>query len=133
MTSTPRGKPASAKRISLQVAVPRIVMLDGEEVSTGIFKTPVLKRVQMRALNLDGDRQADLWVHGGRDKAVYAYPSEHYADWKKELPGTPVPWARSGKISQRGDFWKTKYSSEIPSRLARRKWPPRSPEFPASS
>jgi MOSC domain-containing protein YiiM len=83
--------------ISVQVAVPRTVMLDGEEVSTGIFKTPVEKRLQMRALNLEGDRQADLSVHGGRDKAVYAYPSEHYAFWKKELPDTELPWGSFGE------------------------------------
>lgn len=83
--------------ISVQVAIPRTVMLDGEEVSTGIFKVPVQKRLQMRALNLDGDRQADLSVHGGRDKAVYAYPSEHYAFWKKELPGTELPWGSLGE------------------------------------
>jgi MOSC domain-containing protein YiiM len=83
--------------ISVQVAVPRIVMLDGEEVSTSIFKTPVEKRLRMRALNLDGDRQADLLVHGGRDKAVYAYPSEHYAFWTKELPDTELPWGSFGE------------------------------------
>jgi MOSC domain-containing protein YiiM len=87
----------SPKLISLQVAMPRAVMCNGEEVSTGIFKVPVLKRVQMRAFNLDGDRQADLSVHGGRDKAVYAYPSEHYAYWKKELPGTALPWGSFGE------------------------------------
>jgi MOSC domain-containing protein YiiM len=83
--------------ISVQVAIPRTVIVDGEEVSTGIFKIPVQKRIRMRALNLDGDRQADLSVHGGRDKAVYAYPSEHYAYWKRELPGTPLPWGSFGE------------------------------------
>ncbi len=87
----------SAKLISVQVAIPRTVIVDGEEVSTGIFKTPVRKRVQMRALNLDGDRQADLSVHGGRDKAVYAYPSEHYGYWKKQLPDTALPWGSFGE------------------------------------
>jgi MOSC domain-containing protein YiiM len=101
MTSTPRAKmekPVSAKLVSVRVAVPRIVMLDGEEVSTGIFKTPVLKRVPMGALNLDGDRQANLSVHGGRDKTVFAYPSEHYAYWKRNSPGHRFRGARSGKI-----------------------------------
>jgi len=51
----------------------------------------------MRTLNLDGDRQADLSVHGGRDKAVYAYPSEHYAFWKRELPGVELPWGSFGE------------------------------------
>ena len=83
--------------ISMQVGLPRTVLLDGEEVSTGIFKTAVQKRVRLRVLNLDGDRQADLSVHGGRDKAVYAYPSEHYTYWKNELPGTPLPWGSFGE------------------------------------
>ena len=83
--------------ISVQVGVPRTVLLDGEEISTGIFKMAVQKRIQMRALNLDGDRQADLSVHGGRDKAVYVYPSEHYPFWKKELPGISLPWGSFGE------------------------------------
>jgi len=87
----------SPKLISVQVGVPRTVLLEGGEVSTGIFMTPVQKRVQMRALNLEGDRQADLSIHGGRDKAVYAYPSEHYAYWKKELPGVELPWGSFGE------------------------------------
>jgi MOSC domain-containing protein YiiM len=57
----------------------------------------------MRSLNLEGDQQADLSVHGGRDKAVYAYPSEHYANWKKELPGTALPWGSFGEnLSTKG-------------------------------
>lgn len=87
----------SPKLISIQVGVPRRVLLDGGEVSTGIFKNPVHQRILMRPHNLDGDRQADLTVHGGRDKAVYAYPSEHYAYWKNELPGVDLPWGSFGE------------------------------------
>ncbi len=83
--------------ISLQVGMPRIVTRDGQEVVTGIFKSPVQTRVTMRHLDLDGDRQADLTVHGGRDKAVYAYPSEHYPFWKKELPEEDFPWGAFGE------------------------------------
>ena len=83
--------------ISVQVAVPRVVMRGSDEVATGIFKMPVQKRVMMRALNLDGDLQADLVNHGGRDKAVYAYPSEHYAFWKNELTGVELPWGSFGE------------------------------------
>lgn len=83
--------------ISVQVGTPRTVALDGVEVSTGIFKTPVSQRIQMRTLNLDGDRQADLTVHGGRDKAVYGYPSEHYSYWQEELPGVNLPWGSFGE------------------------------------
>ncbi len=87
----------SPKLISLQVGLPRTVPLNGEAVSTGIFKLPVAKRVQMRELNLDGDRQADLTVHGGRDKAIYGYPSEHYPYWRDQLPGVDLPWGSFGE------------------------------------
>ncbi|MEH2307539.1 hypothetical protein [Nostoc sp.] len=63
--------------ISVNVGLPREVLWKGKTVTTGIFKEPVEGRVMMQALNLDGDRQADLSVHGGKDKAVYAYPFEH--------------------------------------------------------
>ena len=53
--------------------------------------------VQLRALNLDGDRQADLGVHGGPYKAVYAYPSEHYPFWQQELPSTDLPYGMFGE------------------------------------
>lgn len=64
---------------------------------TGIFKFPVETRLRMRELNLDGDRQADLSVHGGPNKAVYVYPSEHYPFWRKELPGMELPWGALGE------------------------------------
>jgi MOSC domain-containing protein YiiM len=83
--------------ISLQVGLPRIVPSHGQPVATGIFKSPVPGRVLMRTLNLDGDRQADLTVHGGQDKAVYAYPSEHYPFWKTQLPGVELPWGSFGE------------------------------------
>ena len=83
--------------ISLQVGLPRIVPSHGEPVATGIFKSPVPGRVRMRTLNLDGDQQADLTVHGGQDKAVYAYPSEHYPFWKTQLPGVELPWGSFGE------------------------------------
>jgi MOSC domain-containing protein YiiM len=85
------------KIISLNVGLPRLVVDRGEPVSTGIYKEPVAVRVMMRTLNLDGDRQADLSVHGGPFKAIYAYPSEHYAFWKKELPGMDLPWGMFGE------------------------------------
>lgn len=83
--------------ISVQVGVPRAVLRDGEEISTGIFKTPVQARVRMNQLNLVGDQQADLSVHGGRDKAVYAYPSEHYTFWKRALATEELPWGSFGE------------------------------------
>ena len=87
----------SPKLVSVQVGIPRVALRDGEEVLTGIFKSPVAHRVRMNRLNLEGDRQADLTVHGGPDKAVYAYPSEHYAFWKNELPGVELPWGSFGE------------------------------------
>ena len=85
------------KIISINVGRPRLVMRNGEPVSTGIFKEPVHGRVMMRTLNLDGDRQADLSVHGGPEKAVYVYPSEHYTFWKRELPDMELPWGVFGE------------------------------------
>ncbi len=85
------------KLISVNVGLPRLAMRNGEPVSTGIFKEPVSDRVILRTLNLDGDRQADLSVHGGPSKAVYAYPSEHYQYWKHELPEMELPWGMFGE------------------------------------
>ena len=85
------------KLISVNVGLPRVVMSNGEPVSTGIFKEPVAGRVTLRTLNLDGDRQADLSVHGGPSKAIYVYPSEHYDYWKGELPGMKLPWGMFGE------------------------------------
>ncbi|HSS21693.1 MAG TPA: MOSC domain-containing protein [Pyrinomonadaceae bacterium] len=85
------------KLISLNVGRPQIVIRNGEPVSTAIYKKPVAGRVNLRKLNLDGDRQADLSVHGGPTKAVYIYPSEHYEYWKRELPGMELPWGMFGE------------------------------------
>lgn len=75
------------KLTSTQVGLPREVFWQGRSVTTGIFKEPVTGPVMVRTLGLDGDGQADLSVHGGPDKAVYAYPVEHYVYWRQELPG----------------------------------------------
>lgn len=85
------------KLISVNVALPRLASYQTQSVKTGIFKQPVSGSVELRTLNLDGDRQADLAVHGGPFKAVYAYPSEHYAFWAEELPGTQLPWGMFGE------------------------------------
>jgi MOSC domain-containing protein YiiM len=83
--------------ISVNLGVPREVDWKGQRVRTGIFKQPVADRVMARKLNLDGDRQADLTVHGGEEKAIYAYPAEHYAFWRQELPGMELPWGMFGE------------------------------------
>jgi MOSC domain-containing protein YiiM len=85
------------KLISVNVGLPREVMWHGRSVTTGIFKEPVDGRVAMQTLNLDGDRQADLSVHGGPYKAVYCYPLTHYDYWKKELPGRDLPMGMFGE------------------------------------
>jgi MOSC domain-containing protein YiiM len=71
---------------SVNVGLPREVVWRGKPIRTGIYKEPVAGRVSLRRTNLDGDRQADLRVHGGPNKAVYAYPSEHYELWSRERP-----------------------------------------------
>lgn len=83
--------------ISLNVARPRLMVYKGATINTGIFKKPVSGRIALRTLNLNGDRQADLSVHGGPYKAVYAYPSEHYRYWRQELPEMDLPWSMFGE------------------------------------
>jgi MOSC domain-containing protein YiiM len=83
--------------ISVNVGLPREVLWRGISVSTGIFKQQVEDRVALRKLNLHGDRQADLSVHGGEFKAVYCYPLEHYSYWKKELPERELPMGSFGE------------------------------------
>jgi len=83
--------------ISLNVGKPQLVIVNDQPVSTGIFKEPIADRVMLRTLNLEGDRQADLSVHGGPYKAVYVYPSEHYLFWKHELPEMELPWGMFGE------------------------------------
>jgi len=96
------------KIISVNVGLPRLVLRNGEPVSTGIFKEPVDGRVMMRTLNLDGDRQSDLSVHGGPEKAVYVYPSEHYEFWKRELPDMDLPWGMFGENLTTTGLFETK-------------------------
>jgi MOSC domain-containing protein YiiM len=85
------------KLLSINVARPRIVIAKGQRISTGIFKLPVEGPVMLRRLNLDGDRQADLSVHGGASKAVYAYPSEHFPYWRAQLPEMEITYGTFGE------------------------------------
>lgn len=82
---------------SLNVGLPREIFHESRRVKTGIFKQPVPARVRVTALNLEGDEQADLTVHGGPSKAVYAYPSVHYEFWRKELPEMTLSWGMFGE------------------------------------
>jgi MOSC domain-containing protein YiiM len=83
--------------VSVNVGIPREVAWKGMRVETGIFKDPVDGPVAVGKLNLAGDRQADLTVHGGPEKAVYAYPSEHYQFWKEQLPKVSFAWGKFGE------------------------------------
>jgi MOSC domain-containing protein YiiM len=83
--------------VSVNVGLPRTVRWKGRDVSTAIFKQPVEGRVPLRRLNLAGDRQADLSVHGGADKAVYVYPIEHDVYWRKELDAEKLPLGAFGE------------------------------------
>ena len=83
--------------ISVNVGQPREVVWRGQIVETGIFKEAVEGRIAIRRLNLEGDRQADLTVHGGLDKAIYAYPAEHYSFWREQFPEMELPWGMFGE------------------------------------
>ena len=88
---------ADMKLISVNVGLPREVPWNGGSVATGIFKESAPGPIRVERLNLAGDRQADLSVHGGPDKAVYAYPSEHYTYWRRELGDGELPWGMFGE------------------------------------
>ena len=85
------------KIVSVNTGLPREVLWHGQVVTTGIFKEPVEGGIAVRKLNLDGDRQADLTVHGGEYKAVYCYPVAHYEYWRQELPGRQLPMGMFGE------------------------------------
>lgn len=83
--------------VSVNVGGPRAVEWGGDVLRTSIFKEPVAGPVTVRRLNLDGDEQSDLSVHGGPNKAVYAYHAEHYAFWRDELPNAELGWGSFGE------------------------------------
>ena len=85
------------KLISVNVGRPRSVDWGGRRVRSAIWKSPLAGRVRVTRLNLEGDKQSDLRVHGGPDKAVYVYPAEHYAFWRAELPELDLPWGAFGE------------------------------------
>ena len=85
------------KLVSVNVGLPREVHWRGRTVRTSIWKTPAQGRVRVSRLNLEGDQQSDLSVHGGPEKAVYIYPREHYEHWGRELPGMDLPWGAFGE------------------------------------
>jgi MOSC domain-containing protein YiiM len=106
------------KIVSVNVGLPREVSWQNKVVTTGIFKEPIDGPVMMRTLNLDGDAQADLTVHGGASKAVYAYPSEHYDYWRAELQESIYPGECLEKISRSRGCSKMPFISETDSESA---------------
>lgn len=85
------------KVLSVNVGLPRKILFNGQIITTAIFKDPVKGPISLRKINLDGDKQADLTVHGGLDKAVYSYPSEHYDYWRKQFPNMDLVWGMFGE------------------------------------
>ncbi len=85
------------KVLSVNVGRPQLILLQGIAVSSGIIKRPVEGPVMVRSTNLDGDRQSDLSVHGGPNKAVYAYPSEYYPLWRSELKNPELSFGGFGE------------------------------------
>lgn len=83
--------------ISLNTGMPREVHVNGQTVRTSIWKSPREGRLRVTSLNIEGDQQSDLTVHGGLTKAVYCYPSEHYSYWHEELPDADLPWGAFGE------------------------------------
>jgi len=91
------------KLLSVNVSCPKEVTYRGQTVRTGIFKTPVADRVRVHRLNIEGDTQVDLRVHGGPDKAVYVYPHEHYEYWARELMRKDFAFGQFGEnLTTRG-------------------------------
>ena len=93
------------KIVSLNVGLPRPVTWKGRRIMTGIFKEPIEGRVRLRPYYFEGDGQADLSVHGGPEKAVYAYPSEHYPFWRRELELASLPWGAFGENLTTEGWW----------------------------
>jgi len=85
------------KIVSINIGTPREYLYESRLIRTGIFKDPVAGRIRVNALNIEGDQQADLTVHGGPNKALYAYPAEHYHYWRKELPDMKLSWGAFGE------------------------------------
>jgi MOSC domain-containing protein YiiM len=93
------------KVVSVNVGLPREVVWKGMTVQTAIFKAPVAGAVAIRELNLAGDQQADLAVHGGSEKAVYGYAAEHYEYWRGQLPDISFSWGAFGENLTTEGLW----------------------------
>lgn len=112
------------------VGRPKTVSHGGKQVETGIFKAPVDHRVPVGLLNIEGDGQADLRVHGGRDKAVYVYAAHHYDVWAAELglaAMEPSPFGENlavSKISEQDVVLGSRYRfGTVTAIAAQPRWP----------
>jgi MOSC domain-containing protein YiiM len=85
------------KLISVNVAIPKTIAINGNQISTGIYKNPVQEATWLGKLTLDGDDQADKKVHGGPDQAAYCYPLAHYTHWQNWLSRTALPYGTFGE------------------------------------
>jgi MOSC domain-containing protein YiiM len=93
----PRCDGRQMRVVSLNTGEPREIHVNGNTVRTSIWKHPRSERLRVGSLNIEGDEQSDLMVHGGAAKAVYCYPSEHYAYWRTQLPDADQPWGVFGE------------------------------------
>jgi MOSC domain-containing protein YiiM len=96
------GVKEQMKVISVNAGKPKTVMIDGKPLTTGIYKEPVSEPLSVAKLNFDGDGQADLVHHGGYDKAICAYPSEHFIEWKKQFHQPFSPGAFGENLTLKG-------------------------------
>lgn len=85
------------KLVSVNLSMPKEIMHENKQITTGIFKTPAESRVMLRRLNLDGDGQADLWGHGGAFRAVYVYSVENYDYWRRQLGRDDLNYGKFGE------------------------------------
>ena len=92
------------KVLSINISEPKKITFNGKELITSIYKMPVEREVNVNQLGIEGDRQADLQVHGGYDKAVYAYSHKHYNHWSSILKEEFVDFGLVGENLTIEDF-----------------------------
>tara|TARA_B100001564_G_scaffold357060_1_gene372506 strand:- start:378 stop:1037 length:660 start_codon:yes stop_codon:yes gene_type:complete len=92
------------KILSINVSEPKKVIFNGKELITSIYKKPIDGSVEVTDIGISGDRQADLKVHGGYDKAVYAYSHKHYKKWSEEMGHTYSDYGLVGENLTIDDF-----------------------------
>jgi MOSC domain-containing protein YiiM len=116
--------------LSINVGQPEKVKYKGKQVSTSIFKTPVKGPVKVNTLNLEGDRQADLTVHGGVYKAVYLYPTEHLDYWRRQYPEKQFNYGSFGENLSTSGLLETDICIGDQLRIGSAEFSVTSPRFP---